>query len=162
MRRPDLVNCYAVRIIVPIAMGNHLPAQRKIPEPVAPTCEVTPIGSADRVSYRRRQERARQDTLPNVLGYPRRCVHPQRRIVARYAAKGLKRLGRQAHPPIFQVASRTRLIHRGRGPRLLRLLKGLSDLASLVLKRFLKDAARAPGTPSTEASMRCQVRSFVF
>ncbi len=98
MRRPDLVNCYAVRILVPIAMGNHLPAQRKIPEPVAPTCEVTPVGSADRVSYRRRQERARQDTLPNVLGYPRRCVHPQRRIVARYAAKGLKRLGRQAHP----------------------------------------------------------------
>ncbi len=162
MRRPDLVNCYAVRLIVPIAWGNHLPAQRKIPEPVAPTCEVTPVGSADRVSYRRRQERARQDTLPNVLGYPRRCVHPQRRIVARYAAKGLKRLGRQAHPPIFQVASKPRLMHRGRGPRLLRLLKGLSDLASPVLKRFLKDAARAPGAPGTDASMRCQVRSFVF
>ena len=31
-----------------------------------------------------------------------------------------------------------------------------------ILKRFLKDAARAPGTPGPEASMRCQVRSFVF
>ena len=83
MRRPDLVNCYAVRLIVPIAWGNHLPAQRKIPEPVAPTCEVTPVGSADRVSYRRRPERARQDTFPNGMGYPRLCVHSQGRIVAR-------------------------------------------------------------------------------
>ena len=64
--------------------------------------------------------------------------------------------------PIFQAASKSRLMHRGRGPRLLRLLKGLSDLASPVLKQFLKDAARAPGAPGTEASMRCQVRSFVF
>ncbi len=162
MRRPDLVNCYAVRLIVPIAWGNHLPSQRKIPELVSPTCEVAPAGSADRVSYRRRPERARQDTLPNGMGYPRLCVHPQRRIVARYAAKGLKRLGRQAHPPIFQVASKSRLMHRGRGPRLLRLLKGLSGLASPVLKRFLKDAARALGAPGTGGSLRCQVRSFVF
>ena len=98
MRRTDLVNCLLVPLIVTIEWGNHLPVQRKIPEPVAPTCEVTPVGSADRVSYRRRRERARQDNLPNVLGYTSRCVHPQRRIVARYAAKGLKRLGRQAHP----------------------------------------------------------------
>jgi len=166
MRRPDLVNCYAVRLIVPIAWGNHLPAQRKIPEPVAPTREVAPVGSADRVSYRWRPERARQDTLPNVLGYPRWCVHsqgyqqvPQRSTIARYAAKGLNRLGRQAHPPIFQVASKSGLMHRSRAHR---LLKGLSDLASPVFKRFLVDAARAPGAPGPEASMRCQVRSFVF
>ncbi len=116
MRRPDLVNCHAVRLIVPIAWGNHLPAQRKIPEPVAPTCEVTPVGSADRVSYRRRQERAPQDTLTNVQGYPRRCVHPQRRIVARYAANGLKRFGRQAHPANIPGRQQAQANAPGQGP----------------------------------------------